>query len=125
MKRSIFFAPLALVTLLGAGAHAEGLPNFNKALTSPGLPSQSVVPTTNGAVASWDEQRGVPTFFWADRSAAASKAALPVASLDPEALARVYVERNAALYRLPSPARDAAYVREIHDTGHGGIIVIL
>src|SRR5262249_15189441 len=125
MKRSIWIAPLTLLTLLGSGAHAQGLPNYNKALTTPASPLQ-MTPSraSNGAVASWDEQRGVPTFFWADRSSPASKPAAPLGLASPETIARAYIDRNAALYRLPSSARDAAYVRHIHDTGRGGVIVI-
>ncbi|MEZ4298523.1 MAG: M36 family metallopeptidase [Polyangiaceae bacterium] len=123
MKRSIRFAPLALLTFLGAAAHAEGLPNFERAREAPAVAS---APRTHsgGSVASWDEQRGVPTFFFADPTAPLPPALL-TASPGPEDLARAYLARHASLYRLSPAAQKAASVRFVHDTGRGGVIVVL
>ncbi len=129
MKRSLRTAPLSLVVLLGLGAaaHAQGGPNLNGYLTAPAaaVRSADVTVSANGVVASVDEKRGVPTFFWADPSRSAP--ALPVGKLgkgNVEDVARAFLAREAGLYKLTPAALKAAHVREVHDTGRGGIIVI-
>jgi hypothetical protein len=124
MKRSIRFASFALVLLVGAGAHAQGAPNIDRYLRAPAAtaPAAAAVPAANGFVASTDSQRGVPTFFWADPALSGPAAGLAGAGSEERALA--FVRQNAGLYGLSSAALAAAYVREVHDTGRGGIIVI-
>jgi large repetitive protein len=126
MKRSVRFAPLAIVAFLGSSAHAQDLPNLDKALAAPGVSSVRVAAAkaAGGSVASWDAQRGVPTFFWADPAAPAAVQG-PLGAPAAEQLARAHVRDHAGLYGLPSPAQDAAYVRHVHDTGRGGIVVVL
>ncbi len=133
MKRSLRTAPLSLALLLGLGAaaHAQspaiapaGGPNLNRYLTAPAAPARnaSALVSPNGVAASFDPQRGVPTFFWADPSRSAPK--VPLAKGTTEDIARDFLSREAALYGLSPSALAAAYVREVHDTGTGGIIVI-
>ena len=74
MKRTLRFAPLALGLLFAASAHAQDLPNFDKSLVAPAAepPSGNAWQSAEGSVSSWDEQRGVPAFFWAEASAASA-----------------------------------------------------
>jgi MYXO-CTERM domain-containing protein len=125
MKRSIKFAPLTLALLFAASAHAQGLPNVDKYATAPAAlsPAASYAPVARGFASSWDTQRGVPTFFWADPSAP-NVAANGLATAGPEALARAYVEEVAGLYQLTPAALAAMELRGVRDTGRGGIIVV-
>ncbi len=123
MKRTLKFAPLTLALVFAASAHAQDLPNFDKALTAPPAAAPAAAPTLNGSVASWDTQRGVPTFFWADPAASAAVLA-GLKSTVAEERAWAYVKQNAALYGLGSSALASAYVKRVHDTGRGGIIVV-
>jgi MYXO-CTERM domain-containing protein len=76
-------------------------------------------PTLPVHVSATDPRRGVPTFLWA-----AKGAFLPdVAAAPPADVARAYLGRLAGLYDLPRAAVAAAVVREVHDTGRGGVIV--
>lgn len=70
------------------------------------------------AVVSVDAARNVPTMVWA-----APGQTRRLARATPEAAAREYLERHAALYRLSPAAVRAAHVHRVHDTGQGGIIV--
>src|SRR5207249_1588461 len=70
---------------------------------------------------SMDAARGVPTFVWAARDL---HAALGVAATPAEA-ALAHLGRLADLYRLPPAAVAAATVKQVHDTGRGGIVVVL
>jgi len=137
MKRSIRFAPAMLALLLAAGANAQsapgvtggpgshGLPNIDRALGAPAAPAAptraAAAVAPNGFVASTDSQRGVPTFFWADPSISGSPPGLATAGAEQRALA--FVTQNAKLYGLSPAALQAAYLREVHDTGRGGVLV--
>ncbi|MFO0592447.1 MAG: M36 family metallopeptidase [Polyangiaceae bacterium] len=133
MKRSLRIAPvsLALVLSLGAAAHAQSpaaapakQTNVNvyySAKALPARPSTAVI-SDNGFAASFDQQRGVPTFFWADPSRSAPS--VPLGKGNVEKIAKDFLAREAALYRLSPSALDATFVREVHDTGRGGIIVL-
>jgi MYXO-CTERM domain-containing protein len=125
MKRSIRFAPLTLAFLFAAGAHAQGLPNIDRYATAPQAlsPAAPAAPVARGFASSWDTQRGVPTFFWANRSAP-NLAAGGVATAGPEAAARAYVQELAGLYQLSPAALSAMEVRGVRDTGRGGILVV-
>jgi len=125
MKRTLRFAPLALGLLFAASAHAQDLPALDKSLTAPAAapPAGDAWQSAPGVVSSWDEQRGVPTFFWADAAKATALGAT-FKSTDPKDRAFAYVKHNAALYGLTSSALASAYVKRVHDTGRGGVIVV-
>src|SRR4051794_30997528 len=114
MKRSIRFAPLALVLLAGAHADARDLrPNINRYFQAPAarVPAGSPAAQT-GFVASFDSKRGVPTFFWADPAAPPPpSSSLTTPTIEERAFS--FVAQNAKLYRLSPAALDAAYVREV------------
>ncbi|MBK8257751.1 MAG: M36 family metallopeptidase [Polyangiaceae bacterium] len=123
MLRLLRLAPLSLVALFGGGAHAQGLPDIDRALNAPAPTAGDTLASRNGVVASVAPHRGVPTFFWADRARAALDG--PLTHAPPAEQAMAFVHRNARLYGLSPAALEAAYVREVHDTGRGGIVVIL
>jgi len=125
MKRLFKLSPLTLALVLASSAHAQDLPSYDRSLEAPAVapPASARNAPRHGAVASWDTQRGVPTFFWADAADAASLLAT-VKSTKAEDRAWAYVKENAALYGLGPLALSAAYVKHVHDTGRGGINVI-
>ncbi|MFO0593324.1 MAG: M36 family metallopeptidase, partial [Polyangiaceae bacterium] len=125
MKRSLKFATLTLALAFAASAHAQDLPSYDKSLEAPAVapPASASSLAAHGAVSSWDTQRGVPAFFWADAQVAASVLA-SVKGTSPEDRAWAYVKDNAALYGLGPAALSAAYVKHVHDTGRGAIIVV-
>ncbi|MEO7329699.1 MAG: peptidase, partial [Minicystis sp.] len=124
MKRPI--AAFTLSLLLGSSsALAEILPNVDAYDEAPALgASPQKIPGSAPAafVASIDDKRGVPTFLWAARSTALDPA---LHGLSSEAAARLHLERHAARYGLGPAALAAAKVVQIHDTGRGGIVVVL
>lgn len=93
---------------MDAGA-VSGVPNF--------------ADSPNGTVASRDAKRGVPAFLWV---ASPQAAAFSSRSMDrpAEDIARDFLTKNMAQYGLSKASIDAAYVRHVHDTGRGGIIVV-
>jgi MYXO-CTERM domain-containing protein len=66
-----------------------------------------------------DEARQVPRFLWA------SGRQLARAGATPPAAARAHLVRHAAAYRLAPAQVDSLEVAFVHDTGAGGIIVVL
>lgn len=130
MKRTIRFLPLALAMLAGSQAYAKELTTIDAYLSAAPLPSAaspvSVAAARGsiGGVASVDPKRGVPTFFWASPQSHASVAAT-FATAGPERVARAYAEQNAGLYGLSRAALSTVFVKHVHDTGRGGIIVQL
>jgi hypothetical protein len=74
------------------------------------------------SIASADDRFGVPTFVWAPRAASppprSSLSARPTAAI----AARSYLGRLAPLYRMDAADAQGATLREVHDTGRGGII---
>ena len=66
-----------------------------------------------------DERYGVPSFLWATRTARASRPATA------ELAARDFLARVAPFYALDDDDVESAVVRDVHDTGRGGIIVSL
>jgi MYXO-CTERM domain-containing protein len=123
MKRSfrtlLALAPLFVATI----AEAKGPPSFNAYAKAPPV----LAPTRAGAappafVASVDAQRGVPTFLWAARGQGGVAA---ITAVSPEAAARQHLARHASRYGLSQEAIDTAVVTQVHDTGRGGIIVVL
>jgi len=69
-----------------------------------------------------DERYGVPSFVWATPTPDATRA---FASLAPEQAARDHLTRLAPWYRLDPIDVRGARLRDVHDTGQGGIIVSL
>ena len=127
MRRTVRFLPLAiLASIAGSYAHAKEPPNVSAYLSAAPLASPAGAPaaaSATGFAASVDPQRGVPTFFWA----APQKQILPpplALARGPEDLARAYLEQNAKTYGLSRAALSTAYVKHVHDTGRGGVIVI-
>lgn len=123
MKRSLLYLGALAQLLVGALANAEDRPNFDAyraAAAAPIVRAPGAVPPA--FVASTDAQRGVPSFLWAVRSPEASDA---VADLSVEAAARRHLARHAPRYGLSSEALATAVVTQIHDLGHGGVIVVL
>ena len=125
MKRSIpcllAFAPLLVTALAGAGDR----PHFDasyaaKARAAAAPPAAKAPPAF---VASTDARAGAPTFVWAARNVGQGIGRVP--GMTAELAARSHLERHAALYGLTREAMATARVQQIHDTGRGGIIVVL
>ncbi len=122
-------AALALSTLVSSAAAERSLPSYSayfdralSPLTSPRALSAPKAPGASAIIASTDPRRGVPTFVWAPRGEGAPP---PASTTDPARAARFYLGRYAALYGLSPEALGSAQVQQIHDTGRGGIIVVL
>ncbi|HRI66512.1 MAG TPA: M36 family metallopeptidase, partial [Polyangium sp.] len=118
--------PLTLA-LLGASSVHAATPrvDINKAMrAAPLVNAGQPIQTSVGTVASVDEKRGVPTFLWVAPPDAAQFASRAM-TVPPAQIALEFVEKNMALYGLSADAVAATSVRNIHDTGRGGIIVKL
>jgi hypothetical protein len=128
MPRSAgLLSALALSTLVRAAAAEGRLPNvdayFDSPMSTAAAPLAARRPSAAPAiVTATDPLRGVPTFAWAPRGASAPP---PATTTDPERAARFYLSRYADLYGLSADALAAARLVRVHDTGHGGIIVVL
>jgi hypothetical protein len=72
-----------------------------------------------------DQRYGVPSFVWATGSTGAGRPATGSASVAPEQAARAHLTRLASWYRLDAEDVRGARLRDVHDTGGGGIIVSL
>src|SRR5580765_2660649 len=72
---------------------------------------------------SLDERYGVPSFLWAGRLAAPPAAARSTGRAGTIEAARGHLARVAGYYRLDAGDVAEASMREVHDTGEGGIIV--
>ena len=152
MKRTFrLVSPLILALLAGSSAHAKDLPSYDvsfeaKTAVSPAASIASIAPAgvpSRGAsplsafVASRDPRTGAPSFVWGSRKAQASlsqpkgqpQAQAPALTLSattpPEDAARAHLAAHAELYGLSKVALDTARVVHVHDTGRGGIIVVL
>ncbi|APR80050.1 Chitinase [Minicystis rosea] len=125
--------PLALAILASSSAHAQHRDNYDASFDRTAVASPSgklslraphaaaARPALPVFVSATDPIRGVPTFLWAAKGAFVP----PFASPRPVDAARSHLGRLAGLYDLPRTALAAAVVREIHDTGHGGVVVTL
>ncbi len=125
IKRHLRSIPLALALLGASSVHAAGPQlDIHKAMNAaPTVNAGRRIQTSVGTVASMDELRGVPTFLWVAPPDAANVSSRLMTQM-PEDIAREFVKKNMDLYSLSSAAIDTMFVREIHDTGVGGIIVI-
>lgn len=123
MKRTSRYLA-ALVPLLLAGlAQAKDLPNVNayygakRAATPSASTATRVVPAVVGST---DAASGRPTILWGVRGA---NAASPALGMTPEAAARLHLSTHAERYGLTPAALATAELKEVHDTGRGGILV--
>jgi len=121
MKRTSRYLAALVPLLLASLAQAKDRPNFNaysqaKPVAAPVVSSRSAP----AVVASTDEASGRPTFLWAVRGASAVSPAL---GSTPEAAARLHLLSHADRYGLTPAALNTAEVKEVHDTGSGGILV--
>lgn len=81
----------------------------------------TVASSTPLVAVSTDVRRDAPSFAWSTRSATS----LPSHITDPSVAARLHLDKLAPRYDLPASAVAAAVVKQVHDTGRGGIIVSL
>lgn len=121
MKRTSRYLAALVPLLLASLAEAKDLPNVNayyggKSAAAPS-PSGAIAPAV---VTSTDAASGRPTFLWGIRGANAASATL---GSTPEAAARLHLLTHASRYGLTPAALATAEVKEIHDTGRGGILV--
>ena len=121
MKRTSRYLAALVPLLLASLAQAKDLPNVNayygaKPVAAPGSAS-AIAPAI---VTSTDAASGRPTFLWGIRGANAASVTL---GLTPEAAARLHLLTHASRYGLTPQALATAELKEIHDTGRGGIIV--
>jgi fungalysin metallopeptidase (M36)/PA domain-containing protein len=121
MKRTSRYLAALVPLLLASLAQAKDLPNVNayygaKPIAAP-VASGAVAPAI---VASTDTASGRPTMLWGVSGANAASKTL---GLTPEAAARLHLLTHAGRYGLTPAALATAEVKEIHDTGRGGILV--
>ncbi len=133
MKRTLRVLSSSLVLLAGTVASAKDLPNYSASYAGSSAASTAHQAGARAAksppvvVASTDPRTGAPSFVWAAR-AAAPPSSVPLSSsapLSPEGAARAHLAAHAGLYALSKAALDSARVVQIHDTGRGGVIVVL
>jgi hypothetical protein len=121
MKRTSRYLAALVPLLLASLAQAKDLPNVNayygaKPVAAPGAASAAAP----AVVASIDASSGRPTVLWGIQGANAAPKALASA---PEAAARFHLLTHASRYGLTPAALATAELKEIHDTGRGGILV--
>ncbi|MEN9799537.1 MAG: hypothetical protein RL653_3234 [Pseudomonadota bacterium] len=124
---------LSSFVLALAAPAALALPAYNAQLESPadrGLPAAESLARPFARVvtaAHVDARRGVPTFLFAARDARGEQPWVAgsgeLRNVRPEQAARRYLFELSELYRLAPDDVASARVREVHDTGSGGIIV--
>ncbi len=121
MKRTSRYLAALVPILLASLAQAKDLPNVNAyyAATPVAAPSASSA-STPAIVASTDAASGRPTMLWGVRGANAASKTL---GFTPEAAARFHLLTHAGRYGLTPAALATAQLKEIHDTGRGGILV--
>lgn len=95
-----------------------------KRIVSTSKPTQTLGSTPNSLpfdVHSRNVRRDIPSFIRAGRT----QGYLPAGLTDPRVAARIHLDKLAPLYDLPASALAATVVKNVHDTGRGGIIVSL
>jgi len=126
MRKRIAWVTFAGMVLAGTTVQAARAPLFDaNQQVSPVATAPAALPAATrawGVVTAWDEIRDVPTFVWASRHHQPSPAAAHPTAGD---AALFFAEQYAPFYRLPAGALDAAHVARVHDTGRGGILVVL
>lgn len=124
MKRHLRLFPLILTLLGTSTVYGSPQENIHRAMeAAPVAGARAQVDTSAGVVASMDTQRGVPRFFWAAPPDAAGLSSRPMTE-PPADIARMFVANNMSAYGLSEAAIDTMYVRQVHDTGRGGILVV-
>ena len=121
MKRTSRYLAALVPLLLASLAQAKDLPNVNvyydaKPAATPSVPAKA----TPAVVASTDAASGRPTFLWGLRGASVASPAL---GSTPETAARFHLMSHADRYGLTPAALSTAELKEVHDTGRGGILV--
>ena len=126
-------AALALLGGLASSAIAAPLPEFDASANA--RPSREAAALSKSAAAqpavrsvarvqSTDERHGVPSFVWANRTPASSRAAAsrvrPQRTADQAA--RAHLAGLAPLYRIGRGDVEGARLRSVHDTGRGAVI---
>jgi len=143
MRLFRFLPPMILALLAtSSAAHAVDRPGYDatydagatrlgsrdvrapKRLVSTSKPTQRLHSSASSLpfeVKAWNVRRDVPSFVRAGRT----QSYLPAGLTDPRAAARIHLDKLAPLYALPGAAVEATVVKNVHDTGRGGIIVSL
>jgi len=128
MSRRVALVMFVGVALAGAAAQGARAPRYDAnedVLPQAQRRSPTVLPLATqawGVVTARDETRNVPTFLWASRH----HQPVPVtAHPTPGDAALFFATQYAPFYRLPPTALDTVYVARVHNTGRGGIIVVL
>src|SRR4051812_9282466 len=138
MKQLAFRLPLAAMVVLSTAAIAIPAQNYDAFSASP-LSAGDLSAKLNaapdmvkaGSRLHVEPRLGVPTFLWAGAGAAtpatASSTAAFAAGLTPtvpdaDAMARVHLSNCGPLYGLDDLVMSTVVLREVHDTGRGGVI---
>jgi large repetitive protein len=127
MKRTLRVLSSSLVLLASTAANARDLPSYDASFSAPAASGGPRAAAANAAaerITSTDPRTGAPSFVWGPAGAAAPllTSATP---LSPERSARAHLAAHAGLHGLSKAALDAARVEQIHDTGRGGVLVVL
>ena len=121
MKRTSRYLAALVPLLLASLAQAKDLPNVNAYHAAKPVSTPSVKGAASSAiVASTDAASGRPTLLWGVRGA---NAISPALGSTPESAARFHLLTHAGRYGLTPAALATAELKEIHDTGRGGILV--
>ena len=128
MKRSLGPLSLSIAAVLGSSyAFAQDPPNYDAYFDPSAAPS--VAPATSasasgprGVAVSFNERRGVPSLIWASRQ---QQLPPPSVGRSSASAARWYLGENARAWGVPRAELDAAELVRVHDTGRGGVIVVL
>ena len=120
-RRARFLSCISLALLATSSVEAKPRESFDARAHA--APARRLSPPSNstGAVTSWDDTRGTPSFLWADTSKPLSPS---VVALSPEGRARHYLAEHAARYGLSPAALQAARRTLLHDTGTGGVVQV-
>lgn len=123
MKRSAKFLALTAAILASSVAQARGPGNYDSladlAPVADVTQLRASATSLGGAITSFDDERGLPSFMWAvGRHPASTKNGHELAAMK-------HLKHFAPAYGLPTAALQTANVAHVHDTGRGGIIVTL
>jgi hypothetical protein len=125
MKRHLRFFPLSLALFGASTVFAGPQGNIHRAMDAGStIGASRRLDSPIGTVASVDQKRGVPRLMWVAAPVSAGFSSRLMTNL-PADIAREFVAQNVDLYGLSGAAIDSMYIRQVHDTGRGGIIVVL
>lgn len=128
MTRRMAWVTFVGVVLIGAAASKgrSRAPRYDaNQHVVPVSPSPTTLPAATqawGVVTARNEVRDVPTFLWASRYHQPAPATAHLTAGD---AALFFAEQYAPFYRLSAGALDTVHVVRVHDTGRGGILVVL